>query len=301
MKIVLFSTFCIFCSVGYAAYYLPFDEAMVVTRYAQVIAADQHISHFGVTGKVLFDFFYDLYERNSFIQIPLDSHVHIPKIIHQIWIGSTVPEQFKKFQKSWQFNHPDWDYHLWTQEDIAMLHLQNADLIAKSHNPGEISDIMRYEILYRFGGVFLDMDFECLNPLDELHYRYDFYIGIQPLDSGLVQLGIGIIGSIPGHPLLKRVIEELRANYHNPLLHNNAPARTGPLFFTKLFFMYASSTPELRDIALPAWYCYPLGCTDELPMSEAWQQAGVFGIHHWAKSWLLPAFRKKEFQELDNE
>jgi mannosyltransferase OCH1-like enzyme len=300
MKIVFFFMVCIACSVGYAAPYLPFAQAMSVARYPQAIAAD-HLPHVGVTGSVLFDFFHDLYERNSFINVSLDTQLHIPKIIHQIWIGSGVPEPFKKFQKSWKRNHPDWEYCLWTQEDIAMLQLQNADLIAQSHNPGEISDIMRYEILYRFGGVYLDMDFECLNPLDELHYRYDFYIGMQPLDSGLVQLGIGIIGSIPGHPLLKQVIEELRINYHNPLVYNNAPARTGPLFFTKLFFMYADCNPPLRDIALPSWYCYPLGCTDEIVLSEAWQQEGIFGIHHWAKSWLLPAFRKKEFQELDNE
>ena len=64
------------------------------------------------------------------------------------------------------------------------------------------SDIARYEIIYRYGGVYIDTDFECLRPLDFLHYIYDFYTGIQPLDSAYLQLGIGILAAAPAHPYL---------------------------------------------------------------------------------------------------
>ena len=38
----------------------------------------------------------------------------IPKIIHQIWLGPLPPPQ--RWLDSWRDHHPDWDYHLWTNE-----------------------------------------------------------------------------------------------------------------------------------------------------------------------------------------
>ena len=32
----------------------------------------------------------------------------IPKIIHQIWLGSPLPERYKQWQRTWTDNHPDW-------------------------------------------------------------------------------------------------------------------------------------------------------------------------------------------------
>jgi mannosyltransferase OCH1-like enzyme len=174
----------------------------------------------------------------------------------------------------------------------------NADLIAQSRNPGEISDIMRYEILYHFGGVYIDFDFECLQSLDELNSLYDFYVGIQPLDSEFLQLGIGLIGSVVHHPILRAAIDHMRPAWADPKNAGNAPAKTGPIYFTKIFFMMADSF-GMRDIALPAHYFHPLTCNQEDFQYEQWLADGAFGVHHWAKSWLLPQFRKSEFRQLN--
>ncbi len=112
-------------------------------------------------------------------------------------------KNIKSLETTWIKNHPDWEYKLWTEKEIDALSLKNREMYDYAVNYGEKSDIARYEILYRFGGVYVDTDFESYKPLDTLHQAYDFYIGIQPLDTGHVQLGIGIIGSRPGHPLLE--------------------------------------------------------------------------------------------------
>jgi len=276
---------------------LDFDVSMQAHRYPDVIASHKNKAQMGITGQDLMLFFKELYEKNNMAHIRSCSTLKIPKIIHQIWIGTSVPVEFEQFQASWRKHHPEWEYRLWTQHDIPGLHMHNEDLVRQSKNPAEVSDLMRYEILYQYGGVYLDFDCECLQSLDALHYVYDFYIGIQPLDSGLVQLGIGIIGSIAGHPLLKKCIEGLRGSWNN--IKDNVAARTGPIYCTKIFYEYAAQD-DLRTIAFPATYFYPLGSTQNDLEKDAWINQGSFAVHHWAKSWLLPSFRKPEFRTIKN-
>jgi len=74
------------------------------------------------------------------------TQVLIPKIIHQIWLGSPLPEKYKQLQKSWLKYHPDWHYYLWTEKEIAAFGLTNQALYDATSNYGEKSDIARYEI-----------------------------------------------------------------------------------------------------------------------------------------------------------
>lgn len=277
--------------------YVDFDESMQSRDFSHLIHRDNNVRLVGTAGPILIDFFKKQYEQASFLQVFPEPAARIPKIIHQIWIGDAVPQELIQFQESWKQYHPDWEYKLWTQHDIPYLNLYNKDLIAQAKNPAELADLLRYEILYQQGGVYIDMDFECLQPLDVLHHAYDLYIGIQPLDSGLVQLGIGIIGTIPGHPLLKKCIESLEENYKDEKIKTNVSAKTGPLHMTKIFLKYAGTTGK-RDIALPAHYFYPLGSTQVTLKKREWRQKGSFGIHHWAKTWNKPHYRRPQFRSV---
>jgi len=294
---IIFFVLLVMCGFAHANLeYVDFDRSMRAEEFQHVIASEQAATRMGIPGIELMNFFEDLYARNNFLMIMPTTRPKIPKIIHQIWIGQKVPEKFKALQQTWKDHHPDWEYRFWTQHDIETFGFKNIDLLKASRNPGEISDMMRYEILHRFGGVYIDFDFECLQPLDELNYLYDFYIGIQPLDGGLVQLGIGLIGSIPGHPILKHAIEHMAENWDEH--EGNAPLRTGPVFFTRSFFARAGKGGTM-DIALPTHYLYPLGCKEFECKRDEWLQEGSFGIHHWASSWLRPSFRREAFRDLE--
>jgi mannosyltransferase OCH1-like enzyme len=299
--IIIFLISCLFFPLrgnGHARW-IDFDVAMKTDKYKHIINSKQNKDMLAMSGFRLLDFFRYLFNKNHPTKLIPSKTPKIPKIIHQIWIGESVPEQFKTFQKTWQEKHPDWQYKLWTQHDIQTLKLQNEEFILQSRNPGEISDMMRYEILYRYGGVYLDFDFECLQSIEELNYIYDFYIGIQPMDSELVQLGIGIIGSIQGHPILKQCIEKIKYNWHNKAYEQMATARTGPIYCTKIFYDAADQFPFI-DIAFPSFYFYPLGCQEYQLKKEEWKKDGAFAVHHWAKSWLYPNFRRPEFQSIKN-
>jgi len=278
--------------------YVDFDESMQTARYAKAIEATNHLV--GIDGQKLLSFFRNLFEKNNLSQINPDSEVKIPKIIHQIWLGSPVPPVLARYMNTWVKYHlgRDWQYKLWTDADVEQFNLVNKQFYDASDNYGIKSDIARWEILDRMGGVYVDTDCECFRSLDILHYTYDFYIGIQPLDTLFVQLGIGLVGSISGHPIIKHCIETIKDDWH----YKGAPKKTGPVHFTKSFFQMADKG-EYRDIALPASYFYPLGCREntETIDIEAWQQQGAFGVHWWAKSWMPKSFRPAVFKTINND
>jgi mannosyltransferase OCH1-like enzyme len=43
----------------------------------------------------------------------------IPKIIHQSYKTTTLPQEFKEHRKSWPKHHPSWVYQFWTDEVCA--------------------------------------------------------------------------------------------------------------------------------------------------------------------------------------
>lgn len=254
-------------------FYVDFDTSMQLKRYPQRLH-DEVESHF-------YEVFKTLYEKNSPQHMACHEY-RIPKIIHQIWLGSPFPEKYRAFQETWQKHHPDWEYRLWTDEDLEQFELVNRELYDAALNYGEKSDIARYEILYKFGGLYVDTDFECVQPLDLFHRCYDFYIGIQPLDTNFVQLGIGLIGSVPGHPVLKCCIDNMAKNaaYYPQIIQ-----KTGPIYFTRVFELVAPLLQD-RTVALPATYFYPKGYTQKDADETLWRRPESFAVHHWEGSWL---------------
>ncbi len=233
-----------------------------------------------------------IYKHNSSSSL----QVRIPKIIHQIWLGSPLPKRFKKYQKSWLIHHPGWRYKLWTDADIKNFTWSNQKskkLFDDAQNYGEKSDILRYELLYRYGGLYIDVDFECLKPFDNLHCCYDFYTGIS--NTASLELNNALIGSAAGHPIMKRCIEDLEDTGSKTDLMAIIE-RTGPLYFTRCFLNYAQEADKKmheKIIAFPQSFFYPIPntiskiCThDEL---EHWRQPESYAAHYWACSWQKPS------------
>lgn len=275
--------------------YIDFDTSMQSKLYAQEIEATKQVTD--IDSNLLYHSLKGLYNKNNLSNIIPSRTLRIPKIIHQIWLGNAVPECFKAFMQSWIDRHlKGWTYMLWTEKEIATLQMHNKYFYDITDNYGIKSDIARLEILYQMGGVYIDSDFECLRPLDILHYTYDFYVGIQPLDSKFLQIGTGIIGSRAGHPIIKHSIETIKDDWHE----KGALRKTGSIHVTKSFFIM-SDLYENIDIALPVSYFYPLRFHQQLPEKELWITHGAFGVHWWSKSWMPEQYRPHNFRGLHNE
>lgn len=221
----------------------------------------------------------DLYNQN-YVQAT-DMTDHIPKKIHQIWFGGELPDRFKRYTETWQILHPAWEYKLWTDGDIDTVNIERRDVFNIATNLGQKSDIFRYEILRQQGGIYVDTDFECLKPLDDLLFL-EFFTGITT--DADAQLYIGILGSVPHHPIMNTCATTLR-----PYSGNNGDGvmgATGPYYFTRCFFATVDKD-TVGVVAFPMDFFYPFPNTRRYT-NEAYNfvKPCSYAIHHWKTSWL---------------
>jgi mannosyltransferase OCH1-like enzyme len=197
----------------------------------------------------------------------------IPKIIHMIWLGGQIPKKYNPWRASWHKNHPGWKFIFWSEEMIkkefpeGLINQESFDDAKKKKNYGRMSDIARYEILDKLGGVYLDCDVECFEKLDSLNDNFDFYAGLEEIVIE-VELGNAIIGARKGHPVVKRAVDliksyeskapEMRSwDTSNEIIDevNRTLVSTGPVLLTKAFWE-ASDQEGFRDIVFPAIFLY---------------------------------------------
>lgn len=210
----------------------------------------------------------------------------IPKILHQIWLGSEFPEESKEYRQSFIEKHPDWTYILWTEKEIESFGLEKYELYQQSTNYGEQSDIARYEILYRLGGVYIDCDLKCLQPLDILCEKTNFFAGVSHNHVGSPLINNAIIGSSPYHPVLRRCIDLITHVRRKDQSVIKIIGTTGPKIFTRAFF---DVLPDLNiaSVVLPPPFFYPLPSDKRTTIFEdhEWIKEESFTIHYWNMSW----------------
>ncbi len=239
-----------------------------------------------------------LYDTSFLGDIHFQQKPLIPKIIHQIYItedDTAIPAIYKQLQQTWVRHHPAWRYILWQRSDIERFGLINQKQFDEATVPAVKADIARYEILYRLGGLYVDTDFLCLKPFDILHHCYDFYAGMEPvirdkegLDRNFI-IGQALIACKPGHPILKKCIEELAHKRVHNIRDWDIVCTTGPVFFGNCLFSALTADKTTRSIVLPPTYFYPISASEAcLPLYTIMKLAHqeTLAVHLWAGSWL---------------
>ena len=250
------------------------------------------------------DLFRYLYARNIVLikDSGLGHEYRIPPIVHQIWLGSPPPEKYREWMTTWM-NWHGWTYRLWTDEDVRCRELYNQELYDRADNYGEKSDILRLEILLEHGGMYVDVDFECIRPdiFDALHRTWDFYIGFEPLEHGLLdgydmfKFCNALIGAAPGHPIVQKLITDLKSNYI-ACKHLWTVEKTGPAYVTRTIFTYEANNPRhgYLNAYLPASFFYPFSEPEARQLLHFEDDTLLFAppetaaIHYWGHSWEQP-------------
>lgn len=226
----------------------------------------------------------------------------IPKIIHQIWVGPhPFPQDAREWQATWKNLHPDWDYKLWTNEDVESLEFENKKYYNEAENWGEKADILRLQILYEFGGLYVDVDQKCYKSFDILHHTCDFFAGIHQLPlifgrKNVVRIANGVIGAVPKHPIIKHAVQQIQYNRH----HEHLLERVGPDFFTQIIkeTLVESSNQGHTDVLLPANYFYPCGKRNQWytmkPNAHIYLKPETIAAHYYASYWIKPPKKSNE-------
>ena len=78
----------------------------------------------------------------------------IPKIIHQLWIGNKPSPS--RFMDTWKEKHPEYEYISWNEQEIKkrQIHFSCQNRIDDMEEINGKADIMRWEILYHYCGIF---------------------------------------------------------------------------------------------------------------------------------------------------
>lgn len=147
---------------------------------------------------------------------PPNSPQLVPRIIHQVRLGNlTMKDTWKEANASCAALHPPeqgWRFELWDTERanafVAEEYPHILDTYLGYHQEIQRSDSIRYLILYRYGGMYLDLDVKC-------KVNLDFFTTVDWISPPGIPAGLNnaFMAAKPGHPFLKQAVDNL--NWYN--------------------------------------------------------------------------------------
>ena len=224
--------------------------------------------------------------------------IPVPRVLHQLWKDRAIPARYASFRESWRRHNPGWELRLWTDRDLAALvdagYPRLASVFAGYKHPISRADLGRYLVLNRFGGVYADLDCECLRPIDPLLAGARFLIGVEPPShleedriaaAGLSQLFCpSFIASEPGHPAWRAVFKHIaKARAADDPLE-----ATGPYLLTRAL---AGLAVKGQITAVAPSVLYPFDKLDcwngRIHDIEVWEAATreAYVFHAWDGGW----------------
>ena len=210
---------------------------IAVTGYEEILSQihlDMRLSFIEAIPSIYLEALYEDMQLLSAEKPPVDFRKHdtqvIPKLIHGIWFSSDpMPKLYQSCLESWRKFSPDYEIKIWDLETYKPDHCLFFEQAVAHKNWSFASDYARADILYRYGGVYMDLDVMMLRPIDDLLYN-DAYMGFESLDR--IECGSGM-GAKPNHPILKEICEsyEKRPYLRTDGIWDNS---TCPVRYTKV-------------------------------------------------------------------
>ena len=185
----------------------------------------------------------------------------IPKIIHQLWIGSKPPPT--KMMDTWKDMNPDFEYIRWNEELIAEkgIKFECKKRIREMTEINGQADIMRWEILYKYGGIFIDADSYCIKPIDDVLLNTKAFAGYEQEEIRKGLIATGTMGFPVNHILCRKAIDYILVNEVNVMKCRLMAWQTvGPGLLTKLY-----NEGYGKDMTIfPSYYFLPVHCTGKV-------------------------------------
>lgn len=204
----------------------------------------------------------------------------IPRVIHRIWLGGEEPEWTRPFAATWDL--PGWEVKQWGEEEIESLFplvnqcvWEDASFIAPGSEGQLKSDLLRYEILLRHGGVYVDHDVECLKDITPLIEGTECFLSWEIQEKWATNC---LMGSTPGHPFLQLLVNGIKDQVRSTAGKGYRPNRiTGPHYLTS---KYRDFDPDLV-VVLPQELIFPYNW-DEIASNRLGDDWGdAYTVHHW--------------------
>lgn len=186
-----------------------------------------------------------------------------------------------RFRDTWLEKHPNWSYQLWNLSNLDF-EPRCRPLLAQCQHPAQMADLLRIEILHRVGGVYIDTDFECLRPIDDLLEG----VGDFASSEDGTCLTNSILGALPQSPLFNEIIE----SFPKRLGQQPVNIETGPVFFTRVV-LTSGFRNDFTVFPTPVFFPFNYHTSDR----HSADLCNSYAVHHYADSWKqpVPVWRKR--------
>ncbi len=214
----------------------------------------------------------------------------IPKIIHYCWFGGNpLPELAEKCIASWRKFLPDYEIKEWNESNYDVRKITYIAQAYEAKKYAFVSDYARFDILYKYGGVYFDTDVEIIKPLDEVLSKGAF-AGVEC--AGALNAGLGL-ASPAASPIYKEILDSYGSSeflYKNGTMNLTTVVDRVSKIFLKHGFSAKNEIQFIDDITIyPAEYFCPIDFTTGiLNITDK-----TLTIHHFAGTWTTPA--QKEY------
>ena len=225
--------------------------------------------------------------------------MRIPKVIHYCWFGNKAkPQLVEECIASWKKILPDYKIIEWNEDNTDLKH----PFVKRAYKQKKwafVSDFVRFQLLYEFGGIYLDTDILMLKSLDSF-LNDDCFLGAE--DENYINAGI--IGATRSHPFIQKCLSE----YDAIKMKNETDwsVVTVPKIITRIFRYHYDCDSlfeeklNIGDVVIyPRSYFYSLWLENRNDYNnyEKYLTKDSHAVHLWNASWIEP----NEFQYLRNK
>lgn len=205
----------------------------------------------------------------------------IPKIIHQTFKTSKLPFITRWHINNFRRKNPDYKYEFYDDDRVESFFSEEYDQHVfetyKKINIGAVkADMFRYAVLYKKGGVYVDIDSSINDKLDGF---------IKPDDKAIISLEGHLCFYAQwaliydaNHPFLKRTLEIILENISLNKYPNDGHKMTGPSVYTQAINECLAEDPTIPYRLLGTDYNghlkfkYPLGKFFLYKKGEHWKK-----------------------------
>ncbi len=171
----------------------------------------------------------------------------IPLNVYQTWHSKTLPHNMNKFRNRLIRENPEFTFHLFDDEDCENFIKEHFHPIVfwtfQQLIPGAYkADLWRYCILYKFGGIYLDIKYYTINGFkliaftEHNHFCNDFNV---TRDNGIITQKSGVYNalmvSVPENPIFLNCIHRIIYHVRNRFYGKNPLSPTGPQLLKHFF------------------------------------------------------------------
>jgi len=200
---------------------------------------------------------------------------NVPTVIYQTWHTKNLPPKMKECVENLKRENPEFDHYLYDDEECRQFIIENFDeSVVDAYDrliPGAYkADLWRYCILYKKGGIYLDIKFQCepgfklIEMVDDTHFVLDrpfvnngnipheseiaminhkkYYENVHThIDTSIWQnKQIGIYNAVmvarPNNQVLMDCIQQIVKNINMDYYGYNSLHPTGPGLFGEKYF-----------------------------------------------------------------